>query len=226
MRCVLKRRIEPYATLAPTHPREPRPTSWDHCDHALRACPKTSPEGRSLVGHPSIMRDTPVESKRSASSRSKQRRHPMLMSAIKNWQVLSFVYKGKPRIVEPQSYGISATNKQLLRLRQTGGESDSGTINMGKLFDVAEISALRKTGAYFDEALPGHNPNDSAMIQVFASLPLGGKRTDPPRESRRGRSHPSRGAKRRQKTSSAAKSRSIYASSRSTTSRSGARAGE
>jgi hypothetical protein len=40
------------------------------------------------------------------------------------------------------------------------------------LFDVEKISALKKTGDQFVEALPEHNPNDSAMVKIFASLPL------------------------------------------------------
>lgn len=123
------------------------------------------------------MRQTKDESKNPPAD-SERRRNRLLISAIKNWEVLSLVYEGVPRLVEPQTYGISTAGKQVLRSHQIGGSSRSGVTDMGKLFDVAKISALRKTGMYFDEPLPGHNPNDRAISDVFISLPRGGKRTD------------------------------------------------
>lgn len=85
--------------------------------------------------------------------------------------MLSFIYEGEPRIAEPQTYGVSTTGDQVLRARQIAGGSRSGQRRMAKLFNVAKISALKKTGARFEAALPQHNPNDSAMMRIFASLP-------------------------------------------------------
>jgi hypothetical protein len=59
----------------------------------------------------------------------------------------------------------------VLRARQIGGGSRSGQSQIAKLFDLKKISALRKTGVHFERALPEHNPNDSAMAEIFASLP-------------------------------------------------------
>lgn len=95
-----------------------------------------------------------------------------IVSAIKQKFVLQFVYNDEERVVEPQTYGISKTGKEILRARQIGGGSRSGQLRIAKLFDVEKISALKKTGGHFSEALPEHNPNDSAMTEVFVSLPL------------------------------------------------------
>ena len=46
---------------------------------------------------------------------------------------------------------------------------------MAKLFDLNKISGLRKSGQSFRQALPAHNPDDSAMVEIFATLPVPGK---------------------------------------------------
>ena len=101
----------------------------------------------------------------------KPKRDRTILSAIKNKEVLRFKYNGKERIVEPQTYGISIAGREVLRARQVGGASGSGQLRMAKLFDLKKISHLRKAGAVFAAALPTHNPNDSAMVEVFATLP-------------------------------------------------------
>jgi hypothetical protein len=95
-----------------------------------------------------------------------------IVAAINNQLVLSFIYNGKARLVEPQTYGISTAGKEVLRARQVGGGSQSGEARIAKLFDVEKISGLKKTDQHFSEALPEHNPNDSAMVKVFATLPI------------------------------------------------------
>lgn len=94
-----------------------------------------------------------------------------LVSAVRNKCVLRFIYNGKERIVEPQTYGISTAAKEVLRARQISGESQSGETQLAKLFDVEKISGLKKTTIHFSHALPEHNPNDSAMTKIFATLP-------------------------------------------------------
>jgi len=99
------------------------------------------------------------------------KQHNAILSAIKNRDVLRFWYEGRERIVEPQTYGMSYTGRYVLHGYQTGGESSSGRTKMAKLFDIAKISKLQRTGAKLGHALPSHNPEDSAMMEVFASLP-------------------------------------------------------
>lgn len=101
----------------------------------------------------------------------KPKRNRTILSAIRNKQVLRFNYNGKERIVEPQTYGISISGREVLRAHQIGGISGSGQLRMAKLFDLEKISNLRKAGTVFEAALSAHNPNDSAMVEVFATLP-------------------------------------------------------
>jgi predicted DNA-binding transcriptional regulator YafY len=99
------------------------------------------------------------------------RRDPLIISAIRRKAVLQFSYNGKLRTVEPQTYGLSTTGREVLRAYErplTNGAKRSG---IAKLFDLEKISELRESGEAFREALPTHNPDDSAMVEIFATLP-------------------------------------------------------
>jgi predicted DNA-binding transcriptional regulator YafY len=98
-------------------------------------------------------------------------REKMIIDAIRNRKVVEFSYNGQPRIVEPQTYGISTTGHPILRGYQRAGGSISGYTRGLRLFELAKISELRQTGERFAQAQPGHNPNDSAMSKVIVSLP-------------------------------------------------------
>jgi hypothetical protein len=38
------------------------------------------------------------------------------------------------------------------------------------LFDLKKMSGLRESGQSFREALPAHNPDDTAMVEIFPTL--------------------------------------------------------
>ncbi len=95
----------------------------------------------------------------------------ILKAAIEGRVVLRFVYNGKSRIVEPQTYGVSTTGNELLRGYQREGGSRSGSVARLKLFEISKISNLEVNDERFGGARPEHKPEDSAMIEVFATLP-------------------------------------------------------
>lgn len=94
-----------------------------------------------------------------------------IISAIRALTVLEFMYNGQPRTVEPQTYGISTAGRPVLRAYQRVGGSDSGRANGLRLFELAKMSRVKKTAARFFKARPEHNPADSAMKEVKATLP-------------------------------------------------------
>jgi hypothetical protein len=98
------------------------------------------------------------------------REYRLLKSAVEKHEVLRFVYKGGERIVEPQAFGLDWDGDDVLRAYQISGGSESGEPVGLKLFHVAEMSGLRKTGKNFGNARPEHNPNDSAMRTIYAAL--------------------------------------------------------
>jgi hypothetical protein len=99
------------------------------------------------------------------------KRDPIIISAIRQKSVLAFSYNGKLRTVEPQTYGLSTSGREVLRAYERPAPNSAKGSGMAKLFDLAKISGLQKTGLKFAQALPTHNPDDSAMVEVFATLP-------------------------------------------------------
>jgi hypothetical protein len=95
----------------------------------------------------------------------------VIISAIRNRNVLEFLYNGKMRTVEPQTYGLSTAAREVLRAYERTATNSLKRSGMAKLFDLEKISNLRKAGTVFAAALSAHNPNDSAMVEVFATLP-------------------------------------------------------
>jgi predicted DNA-binding transcriptional regulator YafY len=98
-------------------------------------------------------------------------RDPLIISAIRRKSVLKFSYNGKLRTVEPQTYGLSTTGREVLRAYERPATNGAKRSGMAKLFDLKKISGLRESGQTFQEALPAHNPDDSAMVEIFATLP-------------------------------------------------------
>jgi hypothetical protein len=124
---------------------------------------------RALLAHRRATKRTYAEYERLGVD---TKRNPVLMSALKERRVLTFTYKGQPRVVEPQAYGLSVAGNQVLRAFQREGGSNSKSKENRKLFEVAAIQNLRKSNERFSGARPGHNPNDNAMVEVFAALPV------------------------------------------------------
>jgi predicted DNA-binding transcriptional regulator YafY len=98
-------------------------------------------------------------------------RDPLIISAIRRKSVLKFSYNGKLRTVEPQTYGLSTTGREVLRAYERPATNGARRSGMAKLFALKKISGLRESGQTFQEALPAHNPDDSAMVEIFATLP-------------------------------------------------------
>ena len=88
-----------------------------------------------------------------------------LVTAIKRKQRLRFVYNGKPRLVEPQCYGIGARGTELLRAHQLRGGPQREP-----LFDVSKIIDLEVLNEAFHRPGPNYKKNDSAMKTILAQL--------------------------------------------------------
>jgi len=91
--------------------------------------------------------------------------NPLLVDAIGNRRRIEFNYNGKPRLVEPQCYGIGTKGTALLRAHQLQGGTQPEP-----LFDVAKIEHLCVLEEHFSEPGPNYKPNDSAMTTIFAQL--------------------------------------------------------
>ena len=92
--------------------------------------------------------------------------NPLLVDAIDRMRRLRFTYNEKPRLVEPQCYGIGAKGTELLRAHVRRG----GRNLPAALFDVAKIVGLEALDETFDRPGPGYRRDDSAMQEIFAQL--------------------------------------------------------
>jgi hypothetical protein len=91
--------------------------------------------------------------------------HPVIVESIRLRRRLRFTYHGKPRLVEPQCYGIGHKGTELLRVHQLEG----GT-QREPLFDVSKIEGLVLLTATFTAPGPHYARDDSAMAKIFAQL--------------------------------------------------------
>lgn len=93
----------------------------------------------------------------------------IIISAIKNKQILSFSYDNINRVVEPHTVGRARTGNDLLRCYQIeGGHITSG--HEWNLCNLEKIANLSVTGASFDSARPGYKKGDKAMTHIYAEL--------------------------------------------------------
>jgi len=89
----------------------------------------------------------------------------LLVDAIAQRRRLAFTYHGKPRLAEPQCYGIGHRGTELLRVHQLHG----GT-QREPLFDVAQIENLVLLDERFTRPGPNYTKNNSAMKTIYAQL--------------------------------------------------------
>ena len=90
---------------------------------------------------------------------------PALVEAIESRRRLSCLYRGTPRVVEPQCYGIGHRGTELLRVYQPVGGSAREP-----LFDVSKMQDVLVLDEHFTKPGPHYKKNDGAMKQVFAQL--------------------------------------------------------
>jgi len=67
--------------------------------------------------------------------------HDLILTAIHEKRLLRFYYKGQPRLVEPQDYGVQRNVVNLFSY-QVGGQSASGRLPDWRKFAVHGITRL------------------------------------------------------------------------------------
>ena len=88
-----------------------------------------------------------------------------IANAIRSKRRLRLVYDGKPRVVEPQCYGLGRKGTELLRVLQL-----DGGVHPERLLDVAKIDALDVLDETFTRPGPNYRRDDSAMATIFCQL--------------------------------------------------------
>ncbi len=93
-----------------------------------------------------------------------------LAEAIENQQIITFLYEGLNRGVEPFTLGRLHNGSLALSGYQITGRSQSGGIPDWRLFDVAKISRLEIHEEVFTRLRPGYNRRDSRMSRIIATV--------------------------------------------------------
>lgn len=93
----------------------------------------------------------------------------LIDEAIRSKKLLSFRYKGHPRIVEPHILGTLTTGRVALSCYQVRGTSSSGMLEW-KNCKLDEMHELALLGERFTRPRAGYNPLDDSFATVFSQL--------------------------------------------------------
>lgn len=90
----------------------------------------------------------------------------VICGAIQDQRVLSFLYDGSHRLVEPHLLGVDSDGDVTLSAWQISGGSGQGWRD----FHVAKLTSLSITEQSFAGPRDGYNPNDETIDQVICRL--------------------------------------------------------
>jgi hypothetical protein len=96
--------------------------------------------------------------------------HNAIANAIRNLEVLSLIYDGIPRQVEPHTYGVGRKGDELMRCYQISGGHNSERPHEWELLTVSKIQQLANTGVHFSGARPGYKRGDKAMGTIYQEI--------------------------------------------------------
>ena len=96
--------------------------------------------------------------------------NPMFCDAIHNRCVLTFIYDGHYRAVEPHAYGLSKARNEVMRCYQTGGTSRYHKVPDWKLMRVDRIKSLIVTEEHFEGERALYKKGDKDMSTIFCEL--------------------------------------------------------
>jgi len=94
----------------------------------------------------------------------------IISTAIENKQCLTFTYEGCERNVEPHTYGVSNTGKNLIRAYQIGGRSRNGQIPDWRLFDESKMRDCRISDEKASMPRNGYKKGDKALKKIYAEI--------------------------------------------------------
>ncbi|NDC75108.1 hypothetical protein EBZ70_07445 [bacterium] len=98
-------------------------------------------------------------------------RRELLLQAIRERRVLTFIYRGHSRTVELHACGVSSKGEPVLNGYQTGGGSASRPPPGWRAFSIAEIRDLALGLETFPGARDGYFPNELRLDPLWAELP-------------------------------------------------------
>lgn len=93
-----------------------------------------------------------------------------ISTAIQGRNLLSFIYDGFQRTVEPHTFGVDAKGHPTLRAYQVSGGSESGEYVGWKLFHVNDMLGVTMRLKTFAGPRLGYKRGDKAFASIKAQL--------------------------------------------------------
>lgn len=91
-----------------------------------------------------------------------------IINAIKQTQILEFIYDGENRIVEPHCYGLTTKGNEAIRAYQIDGFSSSGKMGW-KMYDLSKAEDICLLDETF-EIRDDYKKGDKGMSRIFCEL--------------------------------------------------------
>jgi hypothetical protein len=93
----------------------------------------------------------------------------MIATAINGLKLLSFVYEGHSRVLEPHTYGIDKKGHRALCAYQVRGGSRSGKLGW-RVFHEREMQNIALLDESFASPRPGYKRGDTQFRSIIAQL--------------------------------------------------------
>ena len=94
----------------------------------------------------------------------------IIKTAIENKQLLIFMYKNKKRLVEPYTFGQSASGKDTLSAFQIEGGSDDSADLCWRQFALREIKSLKLLDEKFENVREDYHIDNAKMSFVYWTI--------------------------------------------------------
>lgn len=89
----------------------------------------------------------------------------LLRQSVSERRVVTFVYKGHPRTVEPHALGRASDDKLALLAWQTSGGSSTEPLPAWRVFLVEEITDLKLAAEVFEKPRPDYHTGKSRGLK-------------------------------------------------------------
>ena len=93
-----------------------------------------------------------------------------ICQAIQEMKLLTFIYDGHHRTVEPHAHGISTAGNLCLRCYQVAGGSASGNMPDWKMMLTDKITGLTLSQDLFSSPRSEYKKGDRGMSTIFCEL--------------------------------------------------------
>lgn len=95
---------------------------------------------------------------------------PLLLQAITERRLVTFIYDELNREVEPHACGVLSNGRTVLVGYQAFGLSWSENEPPWRMFKISEMVHLQLTDRTFEQPRPGYNPHDRRLQTVYAQV--------------------------------------------------------